>query len=84
MYWNIFVLLVFSWAFLCCAADTKDNKEASSPDVYRLPSSVLPEYYKLKVLTHLNDTNGFKFLGNVWIKVSGNNKMEEDMHAFSF
>ena len=35
----------------------------------RLPHSISPEHYKLKVLTHLNDTNAFQFIGDVFITV---------------
>lgn len=36
----------------------------------RLPHSISPEHYKLKVLTHLNDTNPFQFKGEVFITVN--------------
>lgn len=43
--------------------------EESVYDSYRLPTAVTPENYKLEVLTHLNDTEGFLFRGSVWITV---------------
>lgn len=66
----ILLLLTVYCFFLCIVANNDSNKESVPPDVYRLPKSVYPDYYKLKVLTHLNDADGFKFYGNVWIKVS--------------
>lgn len=42
----------------------------ASSENYRLPTSLKPEHYKLEVLTHLGDDEGFKFTGKVWIKVS--------------
>lgn len=39
-------------------------------DSYRLPTAITPENYKLNVITHLNDTEGFIFRGSVWITVS--------------
>lgn len=41
-------------------------------EVYRLPQTVFPEYYKLNVLTHIDDEEGFRFFGNVSILVSFN------------
>lgn len=43
--------------------------EDSVYESYRLPVAVTPENYKLEVITHLNDTEGFLFRGNVWITV---------------
>lgn len=40
-----------------------------SPEKYRLPRTVLPEFYKLNIFTHINDDEGFKFYGDVRIKV---------------
>lgn len=38
---------------------------------YRLPNTIYPDLYKLKVLTYLDDPeHGFKFTGDVAIKVS--------------
>lgn len=39
------------------------------PENYRLPRTVLPEFYKLNIFTHINDDEGFKFYGDVRIKV---------------
>lgn len=39
-------------------------------EVYRLPQTIFPEYYKLNLLTHIDDEEGFRFLGNVSILVS--------------
>lgn len=38
-------------------------------DSYRLPTAITPENYRLEVVTHLNDTEGFIFRGIVWITV---------------
>lgn len=54
---------------------TAANKELLSGDDYRLPTAFTPEYYKLEVITHLGDTEGFRFNGNVRIKVSGVNEV---------
>lgn len=39
-------------------------------EVYRLPQTMFPEYYKLNLLTHIDDEEGFRFLGKVSILVS--------------
>lgn len=55
-------------AFVClCNFVTADKSES---EAYRLPNSVRPEFYKLNVFTNLGDENGFKFHGDVAIKVS--------------
>lgn len=46
-------------------------------DNYRLPKAVTPENYKLEVITHLNDTQGFRFRGAVWITVSDENEKRD-------
>lgn len=67
-------LLVF--CILCVAGTYGDGVEkvAAASDVpsevYRLPQTVFPEYYKLFLLTHIDDDEGFRFLGNVSILVS--------------
>lgn len=43
----------------------------NAKDNYRLPQSVVPENYKLDILTHLGpEENNFKFIGEVKIDVS--------------
>lgn len=43
----------------------------SAKDDYRLPTSVIPENYKLDILTHLGpEETNFKFIGEVKIEVS--------------
>lgn len=49
------------------------SSESVAYDSYRLPTTVTPENYKLEVITHLNDTEGFLFRGAVWITVSVEN-----------
>lgn len=48
----------------------KLNVAAAEINNYRLPKSIHPEHYKVQILTHLGDENGFKFYGKVWIKVN--------------
>lgn len=44
---------------------------SSAKDEYRLPQSVIPENYKLDILTHLGpEETNFKFIGEVKIEVS--------------
>lgn len=50
-----------------------------SPEKYRLPRTVLPEFYKLNIFTHINDEEGFKFYGDVRIKVHIHNSC---LHIF--
>lgn len=52
------------------------TKETEVYDSYRLPTAVTPENYKLEVITHLNDTEGFLFRGAVWITVSRENSKQ--------
>lgn len=42
----------------------------SDKNVFRLPEYIHPLHYKLRIVTHLDDEEGFKFTGKVWIKVS--------------
>lgn len=37
---------------------------------YRLPNEVMPEHYKLEVITYLGEKDNFDFDGKVWIDVS--------------
>lgn len=52
---------------------TKSVSGCGDDHSYRLPTSFNPEHYKVKVLTHLGDSDGFKFSGRVWIKMLCNN-----------
>lgn len=54
-------------------------EETSSYDSYRLPTSITPENYKLEVITHMNDTEGFVFRGSVWITVRIENWVHFDI-----
>lgn len=47
-----------------------ESEQTNTTGDYRLPTNVHPEHYKVKILTHLGDENGFIFKGKVWIKVS--------------
>lgn len=60
-------LIHFLWGYCLCSENvTKVVKPAIN---YRLPRDIFPEYYKLNILTHLNDEEGFKYYGDVRIKV---------------
>lgn len=52
-------------------------------DSYRLPTAITPENYRLEVITHLNDTEGFLFRGVVWITVGNNYSMLETSRSFT-
>ncbi|CAG9818441.1 unnamed protein product [Phaedon cochleariae] len=39
-------------------------------DAYRLPTNVLPENYKLEIISYLGQKDNFSFDGNVWIKTT--------------
>ena len=73
----MFKLVTLLGVFLLLSKATADGENApleppyedSVYDSYRLPTAVTPENYKLDVITHLNDTEGFLFRGNVWITV---------------
>lgn len=44
---------------------------ATAKDEYRLPQAILPENYKLDILTHLGpEESNFNFIGDVKIEVS--------------
>lgn len=61
-----FILLLFHRAL----ADSIDAQpDDTIYDTYRLPKAITPENYKLFVITHMNDTEGFVFRGSVWITV---------------
>lgn len=62
----LFVALISA----CSAAAADVAKKEISNEKYRLPKSIRPDYYKLNVLTHINDDEGFKFIGDVSIKAS--------------
>lgn len=72
------ILLVFcilSAVGTYAAVDASDSdvlaaKTDVPSEVYRLPQTIFPEYYKLNLLTHIDDEEGFRFLGNVSILVS--------------
>lgn len=63
-------LLLATIATAIFPIDPKADKELLAGDEYRLPTALTPDYYKLEVITHLGDTEGFRFNGNVRIKVS--------------
>lgn len=44
-------------------------KETVGKGGNRLPKSITPEHYKLKILTHIEDDTPFQFIGDVLIKV---------------
>ena len=63
-------VLVFFLAQYVLTEEVTPSVDNAVYDSYRLPTSVRPENYKLEVITHLNDTEGFLFRGAVWITVS--------------
>lgn len=65
----ISILLAYFARNVCYCAEDAAPKVFVPPDKYRLPRSILPEFYKLNVFTHINDDEGFKFYGDVRIKV---------------
>lgn len=52
------------------AAAIAEEVVSSSANIFRLPENIHPLHYKLRIVTHLDDEEGFKFTGKVWIKVS--------------
>lgn len=64
--WTVFLAYVARNGCLC---DDATSKVFVPPEKYRLPRTVLPEFYKLNIFTHINDEEGFKFYGDVRIKV---------------
>lgn len=67
-----FVLLTLTFLLLKGAnADLEEVPSAEDAiyDSYRLPTAITPENYRVEVVTHLNDTEGFNFRGIVWITV---------------
>lgn len=69
-------IVVCALALLLCHQVLADEAQVDAPiediiyNTYRLPTAITPENYKLNVITHLNDTEGFVFRGSVWITVS--------------
>lgn len=75
-YWRYLTLILC----LVVAVTSSTKVDDTNADLYRLPRAVHPEHYKLKVLTHLNETNqGFKFFGKVVIRVSLRNNNRDAM-----
>lgn len=72
LYCCIAICLLYSSLVVSSPAAPHTNATTS----YRLPTAVHPEHYKLEILTHLGDDNGFKFYGRVWIKII----CDEDTH----
>lgn len=71
----MFKFVAFLCVFLVFNNVTAEDAPLTPPheepvyESYRLPTAITPEHYKLEVLTHLNDTEGFVFRGSVWITV---------------
>lgn len=70
MFKIILTVLVFCLAHYVLTEEVTPSVDNVVYDSYRLPTAVRPENYKLEVITHLNDTEGFLFRGAVWITVS--------------
>lgn len=67
---TIAILLVYFAQNVCFCAEDAAPKVFVPPEKYRLPRTIFPELYKLNILTHINDDEGFKFYGDVRIKVN--------------
>lgn len=67
---TIVIVTLFSLYSSAAVVDSDEPKKDVSYEKYRLPKSIRPDYYKLNVLTHINDDEGFKFIGDVAIKVN--------------
>lgn len=70
----MFKFALLTLALLLLQGASADLEEVPSADEtiydsYRLPTAITPENYRLEVVTHLNDTEGFVFRGIVWITV---------------
>ena len=65
------ILVLAVYFLIAYAARTSYGaKETVGKGGNRLPKSITPEYYKLKVLTHIEDETPFQFNGDVQIKVT--------------
>ncbi|XP_055705019.1 aminopeptidase N-like [Phlebotomus papatasi] len=60
---TLLVLLSLVILITAMKIDIKEEKP------YRLPGDIIPEKYRLAVVTHMNDDEGFRFTGKVWIKI---------------
>lgn len=63
------ILLVYFARNVCFCDEEAAPKVFVSPATYRLPRTIFPELYTLNIFTHINDEEGFKFYGDVRIKV---------------
>uniref|UniRef100_A0A1B0GH90 Secreted protein n=1 Tax=Lutzomyia longipalpis TaxID=7200 RepID=A0A1B0GH90_LUTLO len=61
------LLLVLLSLVILVTAMKIDIKEEKP---YNLPGDIIPERYRLAVVTHINDDEGFRFTGKVWISLS--------------
>lgn len=66
---SIISIFLVNFLLNCCSCEETAPKVNIPAELFRLPRSVFPEYYKLNVFTHINDEEGFKFFGDVLIKV---------------
>lgn len=66
---SIVSIVVIHFLLNYCTSEDAAPKVNVAAELFRLPRTVLPEYYKLNVFTHINDEEGFKFFGDVLIKV---------------
>lgn len=67
--WIAIFLLPHTLAALTTFGKAPTRKPIGLPHDFRLPESVKPEHYKLEIVTHLGDEDGYSFSGKVWIKV---------------
>jgi len=68
IYWIAICLLHPTFAALTTFGNAPNaTLTVEDPNAYRLPTSVRPEHYKLEIVTHLENDDGFT--GRVWMKV---------------
>nr|XP_022919862.1 aminopeptidase N-like [Onthophagus taurus] len=60
---NMIIRIIWTFLFLLGIAKS-----------YRLPTSVIPDTYKLEIITNLGDRNNFNFTGRVWINLNCTSK----------
>lgn len=65
------VFLISGYSAWAQDVEAVAEEAAVAENVFRLPANIHPLHYKLRIVTHLDDEEGFKFTGKVWIKVSG-------------
>lgn len=62
MVWFVFLTVALGFGLVA-------TKSTTSYDFYRLPTSLRPERYHLRILTHLDNPNDLTFSGSVKIRI---------------